>query len=144
MLAFISSFSMPKAQSIDEMAIPFGAEISKNYQNCAAIFFNDKLLVNHFSPNGECRITRDQKGELKVSTVKISDDNVEQIKDIPFRVAIKNIETNTMYLLHTEDVMTADFQEILQYCETNDQLVILTRSQLYNLTYHNIIIDWGC
>ena len=124
--------------------IPFSDHYSKPYTDCAAIFFNDTVLVDDFSPLGECKLDFLEKGVLTLASVKLTDQGVSAIKKLPFQVAIKNQESNTMFLFTTGVVESIDVREIMNHCKMGDSILILTVDQQYNLTHHEIKLKGGC
>ena len=114
------------------------------FSNCAAIFLNDKMLVDEYSPRGEIRISPDSDGKIYVSTVNFSLDLLTPYKSIGFKVAIRNKKTNTLWMYSDETYAQINLKSILSKCEVGDEIVLLTVDKEYSLSHNTIKIDWGC
>ena len=62
-------------------------KIYTDYNDCAAIFFDDVMLVDKFSPEGVCKLQAGQKGFIYVATVTLTDGGGFAKEKIPFQIA---------------------------------------------------------
>ena len=115
------------------------------YNDCAAIFFDDEMLVDDYSPRGVCKLQSGQRGEIYVATVKLTDGGGGYaMEKIPFQIAIKNNRTNTLRMFSAKVYESVQFEDILQQCEEGDEIVILTTDNQYSLSHHIIQLSMGC
>ena len=112
------------------------------YNNCAAIIYNGKMLVDSYSPSGKCILSADQTGTISAATVELSEKGGTPKKAIEFQVAIKNTMTNTLWMYSREILDEVRFEDVLAKCQKGDKIVILTVDQEYSLTHHEIEINW--
>lgn len=115
-----------------------------NYRDCTAIFFNGKMLANEYSPEGKCKLEQGMKGALTVATVKLSGKKGSPSTNIPFRVAVKNSRTNTLWMYSETALQRVQLEDILKKCEPGDRIIILTVDQRYSLPHHEIEVAGGC
>ena len=116
-----------------------------NYHDCTAILLNGKILVNEYSPRGFCKLEPKAKGTISVATVSLDDDGARPTnKKIGFRVAIRNERTNTLWMYSPEVLFEVDLKGILNRCEFNDKIIIMTVDQQYSLPHHEIEVYDGC
>lgn len=119
-------------------SVTFG---QKNNQQCAAAFLNTRMVVDEYSPKGQCRLALQSIGELTVQTVQLSSTESKAIAAIAFKVAIRNGETNTLTLYSSTDVVKVDVKEVLKRCRKGDSLVLMTVSNQYSLPHNEILIQ---
>lgn len=113
------------------------------FSSCAAIFLNDEMLVEDYSPNAVCMLDEGATGILAVSVVSISTDMIVPYENIGFKVAIRNSETNTLWLFSEETFLEVDLEKVLAKCKLGDRIVLLTVDEQYSLP-HNEIFFGGC
>lgn len=116
----------------------FGQE---NNQQCAAAFLDTRMVVDEYSPKGKCRLALHSTGELTVQTVALSLTESKALAAIPFKVAIRNGETNTLTLYSSSEVVKVPVQDVLKRCRKGDSLVLLTVSNHYSLPHNEILIQ---
>ncbi|PSR14057.1 MAG: hypothetical protein DA408_15600 [Bacteroidetes bacterium] len=116
------------------------------FQNCAAILFNGKVLVNAYSPQGECKLVGVSKGTLTVATVSFADEGATPVKNISFRVAIRNQRTNTIWMYSAELFQEVKLEDLRKNLEKGDRILIMTEDQDVSLPHHEIEVYWanGC
>lgn len=117
---------------------------TKPFSNCAAAFLNNKMLVNDYSPNGQCVLEEGTKGKLMVSTVNLSFESAEPFRSAGFKVAIKNEATGTLWLFSEETYREIEVEKILAKCQRGDKIVLLTIDSEFSLPHNEIAINWGC
>ena len=116
------------------------------FQNCAAILFNGKVLVNAYSPQGECKLVGVAKGTLSVALVDLTDEDATPGKTIGFRVAVRNHRTNTIWMYSAEIFQEVKLEDIRKNFERGDRIIIMTEDQEISLPHHEIEVFWagGC
>ncbi len=114
------------------------------FSNCAAILLNDKVLVDEYSPEGQCEVFSEMTGSLKVATVDFSLDNFCLSMPVMFKVAIKNEQTNTLWLYSEKNFFEVPIEDVLKKCQRGDRIILVTVDQEYALPHHEIAINWGC
>lgn len=119
-------------------------KIVDDYSECAAIFFNDKMLVDNYSPKGSCQLEMGMRGKLSVSTIELSNTSHSVIQPIYFRVAIKNEATNTMWMYSAEMFKEVLLEDVLKECQPDDKIIIMTEDKRFSLPHHEINLVWGC
>lgn len=124
--------------------IPFIEHFPENYSECAAIIFNDGMLVESYSPDAICSLADTIQGLISVATVEFADDVTIVKKTIPFRWAIKNLKTGTILSVDADVKSKIQFSEMLQHCGMDDSIVIMTVSPSYSLPHNEIVIRRRC
>ena len=114
------------------------------FSDCAAIFVNQDMLVDDYSPRGKCKISQDAKGTLYVSTTEFSMDLLNPMKSIAFRIAIINSSTNTIWQFSDKTYKKIELEKIIGKCQVGDDILIMTVDQEYALPHNKIEIEWGC
>ena len=141
-LLFIAISLASAAQSLDFF---INALVPPNYSECAAILYNGNMLVDEYSPKGKCKLEeKNRKGVLSVATVKSSDEGTTPAKNIPFKVAIKNGRTNTIWMYSEKALQEVQLEDILKKCEPGDRIILMTVDQRYSLPHPEIELNWGC
>ena len=141
-LLFISISLSSGTQS--SMDVFFSALPYPNYKECAAILYKGNLLVNEYSPRGICKLEEGMTGTLTVATVKLSDSGGIPVKNIAFKVAIKNARTNTIWMYSEKALLEVQLEDILKKCEKGDRIIFMTVDQQYSLPHHEIELNSGC
>ncbi len=112
----------------------------KHFSNCSAVFLNNKMLVNEYSPAGKCTVQITAKGNLTVNTVQLSSSESKAIEPILFQVAIKDKETGTQMLVSKEKLKQIEIQRVLEKCQKGDRIIILTLDDDYALPHNEILV----
>ena len=120
------------------------AKNTQTFNECAAIFLNDKMLVNEYTPNGKCKVTENASGILYVSTTELNVFSLLPYQSVGFKVAIRNNKTNTLWLYSEETFMSIDLKKIIEKCEAGDEIIILTVDKSFSLPHNTLEIEWGC
>lgn len=113
----------------------------KAFTQCSAAFLNTQMVVDEYSPKGQCRLALQSTGELTVQTVALSPTESKALAAIPFKVAIRNGATNTLTLYSSTNVFKVDVKDVLKRCRKGDSLVLLTVSDQYSLPHNEILIQ---
>ena len=120
------------------------SDLTKDYQSCAAIFFEGKMLVDKYAPSGKCKITKEVKGKFTLAAVELTDSSATPIQQIPFRVAIKNKATNTLWMYTQKSVQEILLEDLLMECQPGDKLLFLTEDKSYALPHNEVEVKVGC
>lgn len=108
---------------------------------CSAAFLGSKMIVDQYSKTGyKNEISLKAIGDLSVNTVDLSPTESKAVDRIPFKVAIKEKETQTITLFSKEDFMKVDVQKVLSQCKKGDQIVLLTLDKQYALPHNEILV----
>ena len=99
------------------------------------------MVVDEYSTKGQCRLALQSTGELTVQTVALSPTESKALEAIPFKVAIRNGETNTLTLYSSTDAVKVPVQDVLKRCRKGDSLVLMTVSDQYSLPHNEILIQ---
>lgn len=113
----------------------------KAFTQCAAAFLNTRMVVDEYSPKGQCRLALQSTGELTVQTVALSPTESKALAAISFKVAIRDGETNTLTLYSSAEVVKVPVQDVLKRCRKGDSLVLLTLNNHYSLPHNEILIQ---
>jgi hypothetical protein len=111
------------------------------FEQCAAAFLNTRMVVDQYSPKGQCRLALKSTGELTVHTVVLSPTESKPLAAIPFKVAIRDARTHTLTMYAQTDFVKLDIQDVLKRCRKGDSLVLLTTSNQYSLPHNEILIQ---
>ncbi len=117
---------------------------SVDYSDCAAIFYNGEMLVNEYSPDGKCQLGAGMKGKLTLSAVTLTESSATPTTVLPFRVAIKHSDSNTLWMFTESAVKEVMLEDIVKECKKGDKIIILTAYKKYSLSHHEIELTWGC
>lgn len=128
------------SSNCDIFRIPQGIPFSE----CAAIFLNDKMLVDEYSPDGKCKLEEGMPGRITVSTVSLNENGGTAQKPIKFSVAIKDKKTNTLWMYTDKPVKDIDTKRLLDKCNSGDKIIIMTTHRIYSLMHNEIEIMKGC
>lgn len=115
-----------------------------DYSVCAAILYKGNVLVDDYSPKGRCFLEKGMTGKLSISTVSLSETATIPQKTLKFHVAIKNKDTNTLFMITKEAILEIELEDILKQCKRGDIIVFLTVDKQYSLTHHEIDVITGC
>ncbi len=117
---------------------------SVDYSDCAAIFYNGEMLVNEYSPDGKCQLGAGMRGKLTLSAVTLTESSATPTTVLPFRVAIKHADSNTLWMFTDSAVKEVMLEDIVKECKKGDKIIILTAYKKYSLSHHEIELTWGC
>jgi hypothetical protein len=110
------------------------------FNNCAAAFLNDKLVVDNYSPDGQCRLAQNATGTLTVCTADLSPERSVPVAKIKFMVAIRDKNTKTMVMYSKDVLQSVDVAKILSKCKAGDSIVLLTLADQYALPHNEILV----
>ncbi len=117
---------------------------SNKFSECAAIYLDNKMMVDDYSPSGKCTVMPNSKGILHVYGIRLYPEMQIPMDQVSFKVAIHNTKTNTMWMFSEETYQTLALEKVLAKCEEGDNIILLTTNSQYSLPHHKIEIMWGC
>ncbi len=116
----------------------------KKFNNCAAVFLDNDMMVDDYSPKGRCEVNAISKGALQVFSITFSLTNPSPYDQVAFKVAIRNQQTNTLWMFSEETYQQIPLEKILEKCQPGDSILLLTVDSQYSLPHHEIFVNWGC
>ena len=111
-----------------------------SFNSCSAAFVGGKMVVNEYSPKGQCRLATTTTGELTVQTVDLSPTESKALDRIDFKVAIRDKTTGTLHLYSGETFRQVSVQQVLAKCKKGDHIVLLTLDNRYALPHNEILV----
>ena len=111
-----------------------------SFNSCSAAFVGGKMVVNEYSPKGQCRLATTTTGELTVQTVELSPTENKALDKIDFKVAIRDQATGTLHLYSGETFRQVPVQRVLTKCKKGDHIVLLTLDNRYALPHNEILV----
>ena len=123
----------------------FFLKISLSAQNkfseCSAIFLNQKMVVDDYSPNGKCLLKANAKGTLTVNTAIFENDKWRAADTIGFKITIKDGNTKTLLSYSEMSFLKIDIQTILSKCKKGDSILISVLKDKYALPHNEILVE---
>lgn len=120
----------------------FGQHGKGNFSNCAAIFINQSMLVNEYSPEGRCIVDANTKGELSLHAADMSNGKVTKASEkIPFKIAIRDRDSKTLMLFSEKSYQEINIQDVLAQCKKGDFIVLLTLEREWALPHSEILVS---
>lgn len=117
---------------------------SADYRECAVIFYDGKMLVDEYTPEGKCKVLPRQSGKLSLRTLGSSKTGCRSAELLSFRIAIRNKETNTLWMYSDQIFQEIYLDNVIQECKKGDTILIMTVDKRYSLPHHEIEIMDGC
>lgn len=111
-----------------------------SFDSCSAAFVGGKLIVDEYSPKGQCRLATTATGELTVQTVELSPTESKALDKIDFKVAIRDKATGTLHLYSGGTFRQVPVQQVLAKCKKGDHIVLLTVDGRYALPHNEILV----
>ncbi len=111
------------------------------FSECSAIFLNQKMVVDDYSPNGKCLLKANAKGTLTVSTAIFENDKWRAEEQIGFKVTIKDGSTKTLLSYSEVSFTKIDIQTILSKCKKGDSILISVLKDKYALPHNEILVE---
>lgn len=113
----------------------------KNHSECVAVFHEDDMVVDEFSPRGKSVVSKQTKGNLTVNLVKIGDEIVKR-DSVSFYIAIKDVETQTLTMVSTNPTYFLDLKSVTSKRKEGDKIVLILNDSKYALPteQHEILI----
>ncbi|GAB3011136.1 hypothetical protein GCM10027185_01120 [Spirosoma pulveris] len=113
----------------------------EKFSNCSAAFVGSKLIVDRYSPTGQCRLSTKTKGNLCVSTVALTATNTKALNKIDFKLAIRDKDTKTVHLFSEKTFRQIPVQNVLSRCQKGDRILLLTTDKRYSLPHNEILVQ---
>ncbi|WP_266368327.1 hypothetical protein [Tellurirhabdus rosea] len=112
-----------------------------SFQHCSAAFVSGRMLVDQYSPKGTCRLNTKANGELSVWTINATDKETKAVSRIPFKVAIRDKDTQTLLLFSNDSFRQVNIRNVLTKCRKGDRIVLLTLDRQYALPHNEILVE---
>lgn len=106
------------------------------FTNCAAAYLDSKLVVNDYSPEGYCELSKSASGELTVQTMS----DLVPIGKINFKLAIRDGNSKTLMSYSKKTYQEVDIKPLLAKCKPGDAIVLLTLDDRYALLHNEILV----
>lgn len=126
--SFILSFS----------AFLFGETTTHN--TCAAAFIDTKMMVDQYTPKGQCSLAANATGTLAVYTVELAPEKSQALEKISFKIAILDKQTQTLTMFSDKTFKQTDIGQVLRKCEKGDKIILLTTDAKYALPHNEILV----
>lgn len=110
------------------------------FSNCSAVFIDNRIVVDDYSPTGKCALTQDAQGTLSVAQATYENNQWHQTAAIDFMVAIRDKNTKTLTMFSKEVYQKVDIKNVLSKCNKGDAIVLLTLKDSYALPHNEIEI----
>lgn len=128
------------AVAVGVLLAPF-SYAQESFTTCSAAFVGGKMVVNEYSPKGQCRLSASATGDLTVQTVDLSPTETKALDKLAFRVAIRDKATGTLTLYSDQVYRQVPVQQVLTTCKKGDHIVLLTTDQRYALPHNEILVQ---
>lgn len=114
---------------------------AQNNSECVAVFHEDDMVADEFSPRGISIVSKYTKGSLTVNLVTIGDEIIKGAA-VSFYVAIKDVKTKTLTMISAVATQSLDLQSITSNRKEGDKIVIIMSDSRYALPteQHEIMI----
>ncbi|GAB4029987.1 hypothetical protein [Spirosoma gilvum] len=110
------------------------------FNNCSAAFLGNKMIVDQYTPKGKCSVSATATGKLTVNTVDLSPTESKAVEPIPFIVAIRDKNSQTLTRYSKGEVKRVNIQNVLAKCRKGDHIVLLTVDNQYALPHNEILV----
>lgn len=110
------------------------------FSSCSAVFLDNRLVVDDYSPIGKCALTQDAQGTLSVAEATYENNQWHQTAAIDFMVAIRDKNSKTLTMFSKEVYQKVDIKNVLSKCNKGDAIVLLTLKDTYALPHNEIEI----
>ena len=97
---------------------------------------DSKLVVNDYSPEGYCELSKSASGELTVQTMS----DLVPIGKINFKLAIRDGNSKTLMSYSNKTYQEVDIKPLLAKCKPGDAIVLLTLDDRYALLHNEILV----
>lgn len=112
-----------------------------SFNSCTAAFVDNKMVVDEYTTKGKCILSLTATGKLTVCTVDLSPTETKIVHKIPFRIAIRDKNTQTLLMCSKDDVKQIDVQQVLAKCKKGDHIVLLTVDNQYAMPHNEILVQ---
>ncbi len=118
-----------------------GLSAQSKFSECSAIFLNQKMVVDDYSPNGKCQLKANAKGTLTVNTAIFENDTWRAEDQIGFKITIRDGNTKTLLSYSEISFLKIDIQSILSKCKKGDSILISVLKDKYALPHNEILVE---
>ncbi|GAB2586836.1 hypothetical protein [Spirosoma areae] len=112
-----------------------------SFSSCTAAFLDNKMVVDEYTTKGRCILPSTATGKLTVCTVNLSPTESKIVDKLPFRIAIRDKNTQALLMFSRDDVKQIDVQNVLAKCRKGDHIVLLTVSNQYAMPHNEILVQ---
>ena len=111
------------------------------FNNCSAIFLNQKMVVNDYSPEGKCVVSEASKGKLTVSTATFDNNQWYAGDKIAFKITIRDGKTKTLWSYSDKTFKEIDMEKVLSKCQKGDYILVSVIEDQYSLPHNEILVE---
>jgi hypothetical protein len=112
-----------------------------SFTNCSAAFLDKKMVVNEYTPNGQCILSADAAGVLTVCTAELSPESSIPVDKLSFKIAIRDGNTKTLFSFSDSTYEQIDIGKVLSMCRKGDHIVLLTTDDRFALPHNEILVN---
>ncbi|MBN8821959.1 MULTISPECIES: hypothetical protein [unclassified Spirosoma] len=112
----------------------------QTFSHCSAAFLGNKMIVDQYTTKGKCIVPATATGELTVNTVELSSTKSKAVESIPFMVAIRDKNSQTLTRYSKAEVKRVNIRNVLAKCRKGDHIVLLTVGNQYALPHNEILV----
>ncbi len=123
------------------MVLNINGVAQNKFSNCSAIFLNQKMVVDDYSPKGKCLLQTTTTGQLTVCTAVFENDKWRAVDKIPFRITIRDGETKTLLSYSDKTYKNIDINSVLSKCRKGDYILISVLKDEYALPHNEILVE---
>lgn len=113
----------------------------EQFTNCTAAFLDNRIVVDTYSPEGQCILSENATGILTVCTADLSPTESIAKDTVSFMVAIRDKNSRTLLMYSKDTFKSLDIRKVLAKCRKGDHIVLLTLDSQYALPHHEILIQ---
>lgn len=111
------------------------------FSNCSAIFLNQKMVVDDYSPNGRCVLKPNASGQLTVCTTVFENNQWRAVENIYFNIIIRDGSTKTLLAYSNVTYKSIGIQDVLSKCRKGDYILISVIKDEYALPHNEILVE---
>lgn len=111
------------------------------FSNCSAIFLNQKIVVDDYSPTGKCILKSYATGDLTVNTATVENDRWIAGEKIAFKIIIRDGSTKTLWSYSDITYQSVSIKDVLLKCKKGDSIVISLVKDQYALPHNEILVE---
>lgn len=114
-----------------------------SYSEFSAILHNGKILAQR-GVDGPLILEPNMTGKLSVSTIRRKNMDATPEQAIGFKIAIKNMFNNTVWLFSEETFYEIDIEYLLKDRKLTDRVIFMVADKKYRLPRHELMLSDGC
>jgi len=112
----------------------------QQFNDCVAACINKAAIIKNYEVNAACEISKEAVGTLEIYTVEISETAIKPRKKIKFKVAVRDANTQTIWLYSEATFKEIAIEKILEDCKKGDSILLLTKDKTYALPHNEILV----